>query len=227
MKIKDIKGNPNNPRKMSESALADLSHSIEKYGDLSGFLYNRRTKRLFGGHQKQKVVPKDSKIVIEHKYEKPTSTYTVAEGYVLIGDNKFKYREVDAPEKWETEAMVAANKHSGEWDFEVLKFNFERFEDLDFRGMGYSVDELKAMNIDVDLSNIETDEAYVRNTPETYEQIDTANPNQNVNFGDVDERQTIAGKRFVIIIDCPDQETKDRLKETLLPEIAMVGCKVF
>lgn len=55
MQIRELKANPKNPRKISDSKLAMLKASVEEFGDLSGFVYNRRSKRLVSGHQKQKI----------------------------------------------------------------------------------------------------------------------------------------------------------------------------
>ena len=55
MKLKDLKPNPGNPRKITDERLSMLKKSIETFGDLSGFVYNRTTQRLSGGHQRQKV----------------------------------------------------------------------------------------------------------------------------------------------------------------------------
>ena len=51
----------------------------------------------------------------------PTKTGTVAEGYVLIHGERFTYREVSWGEEKENAAMIAANKHGGEWDDFKLK----------------------------------------------------------------------------------------------------------
>lgn len=95
MNIKDLNPNPSNPRKISDATLEYLSKSILKHGDLSGFVYNTRSKQLVSGHQRSKVIPPDSKIKIEKKYDPPTPTGTVAEGYVQVGEERFQYREVE------------------------------------------------------------------------------------------------------------------------------------
>ena len=147
MQVKDLKPNRRNPRKISDKRLAMLKESLFKHGDLSGFVFNVRNKTLNGGHQKLKVIPPNSKIVIEHKYDKPTECGTVAVGYVLIGDERFKYREVDWDEQTEIEAMIAANKHQGEWDREILKLVAADFKGLDWKRAGFEIPELAAFGI--------------------------------------------------------------------------------
>ncbi len=124
-----------------------LKVSVEELGDLSGFVYNVRSKRLIAGHQKQKVIPENSKIVIEVNHKSPTKCCTVAEGYVLVGEERFKYREVDADEDWETVAMLASNKHSGEWDKPLLKVMLPNVKDVKLAG--FSAIELKEFEIEL------------------------------------------------------------------------------
>lgn len=116
MKLSDLTPNPANPRRISPERFGMLKASLEEFGDLSGIVYNRETYQLVGGHQRAKALPPDAKITITRKYETPTKTGTVAEGYVEIGSERMAYREV----KWdllrEKAANIAANKHGGEWE---------------------------------------------------------------------------------------------------------------
>lgn len=241
MKIKDLKQHPKNPRKISGQRLEKLKASIIKFGDLSGFVYNVRTKRLISGHQRQKSIPADSTVKVEQRFEKPTKAYTIAEGYVMVDGERFKYREVDAPEKWETEAMLAANKHSGSWDNDVLKVLVADFEDLDFSIAGFEAEELKIYGLHIPEISLrdevndseeneeeESDEEYVRNTPETTEEIHTeaaalgASP-----FEKVEEKMDVVGKRHVIIIDCASDEVKQKLKSCIREEVEKAGAHFF
>lgn len=148
MQIKDLKPNANNPRRISEENLEIMRKSVLKYGDLSGFVYNVKRGTLVSGHQKQKITPGDSKIKIEKKYDPPTATGTVAEGYVLIGEERFKYREVSWGLQTETEAMLAANKIGGEWDETKLGQVFTQIPNLNLELTGFNIPELAAMNIE-------------------------------------------------------------------------------
>lgn len=120
MKLKDLAQNPNNPRKISEDQLKRLHKSLEFFGDLSGIIYNKKSGHLISGHQRSKALPDDSVITIEHKYKKPTAAGTVAEGFIDIYGERFKYREVQWDSRTENAAMVAANAHGGEWDYPML-----------------------------------------------------------------------------------------------------------
>jgi len=173
MKIKDLTPNERNPRKMSTQDKMNLQKSLRKFGDLSGIIFNRTSKRLVGGHQRSSVLPQDSTIKIETKHDSPTAAGTVAEGYALIDGEKFKYREVEWDKKTETEALIAANKHSGDWDNEKLRLNFADFPDLDIEAIGFDISELDDFGISFNieealddafesLEDEETDEQYLR-----------------------------------------------------------------
>ena len=114
---------------------------------MSGFVYNKTTKRLVGGHQRSKVLPEDAEIKIERVFNIPTVSKTVAEGVIIVGGERFKYREVEADEVWETEAMIAANKHGGEWD--NLEELIRSVPDLNLELIGFSIPEIKELNIEV------------------------------------------------------------------------------
>lgn len=143
MKASDLSPNPKNPRKISKEQLLRLEKSLGELGDLGCIVFNRRTKRLCSGHQRFKIIPKESDIVIEEEFEEPSSVGTVALGYILYRGEKFKYREVDWDETTEMVANLAANKHGGEFDFSILP-------DV--------LLELDAANVNWDLTGFELDE---------------------------------------------------------------------
>lgn len=47
---------PKNPRTISDEAAAGLARSLERFGDLSGIVWNRRTGQLVAGHQRVKQI---------------------------------------------------------------------------------------------------------------------------------------------------------------------------
>lgn len=120
MKIKDLAHNPENPRNISQAKLATLKKALAEFGDLSGIVYNRKTDRLVGGHQRSRVLDQNALITVSVKHSKPTKTGTVAEGYIQIGTDRHTYREVYWPEVKEKAANIAANKGAGVWDMPKL-----------------------------------------------------------------------------------------------------------
>lgn len=143
MKAADLKPSPKNPRKITDDQLSRLDKSLNEFGDLGCIVYNTQTKRIVSGHQRTKIIPKESDIVIEQEYEIPTETGTTAIGYILHKGEKYKYREVDWPETKELAANLAANKQGGEFDYSILP-------DV--------LLELDGANVDWDLTGFELDE---------------------------------------------------------------------
>lgn len=120
MQIKDIAPNPNNPRIITDDKLTMLKKALAEFGDLSGIVYNRKSKQLVGGHQRRKLIDDKTPIVITAKHSKPTKVGTVAEGYIEVKGERFAYREVYWPAAKEKAANIAANKGAGSWDMPQL-----------------------------------------------------------------------------------------------------------
>lgn len=132
MKIGELSPNPRNPRKISSEKLKALQRTINEFGDLGGFVFNKKTKQLVGGHQRAKIFDSDAQIIIEKTYEPPTKTGTVSEGFIDLKGERFKYREVMWEESREKAANIAANKGAGEWDVSLLKEWFVELNDINF-----------------------------------------------------------------------------------------------
>jgi hypothetical protein len=126
--LKSLNPNNKNPRKITDEKLDLLKKSLVEFGDLSGIIFNKRLNRLVGGHQRKKAIPEEAQIIIEKKYSAPTPAGTVAEGYVTLGEERIRYREVEWDNEKDYAANIAANKHGGDWD--ILTLN-EILLDLD------------------------------------------------------------------------------------------------
>ena len=119
-RVSDILPNPQNPRKITDEQLDALRNAMGEFGDLSGLVVNLTTGNMVGGHQRVKILG-DAPITIQHRYDKPTKQGTVAEGHVVYGGEKFVYRAVRWNKVKEQAAMLAANKHGGTFDDELVK----------------------------------------------------------------------------------------------------------
>ncbi len=141
MEVKDLKPAEYNPRQISDEKLAMLGKAMKEFGDLSGIVFNRRTGRLVGGHQRIKHL--DPKWKVEKKPLKD-STGTVAVGFVVAPGGKWTYREVDWTEKKEMAANIAANKHGGEFILPDLRGILQGLNDgsMDLDLTGFAGDEL-------------------------------------------------------------------------------------
>ena len=132
MEIKNLSANPDNPRVITDEKLTLLKKALDEFGDLGGFVFNRRSGFLVGGHQRAKIFDKDTEIVFERSYTIPTRTGTVAEGHVIFNGERFKYREVDWDDFKEKAANIAANKGAGEWDLPKLGTWLKDLNDFGF-----------------------------------------------------------------------------------------------
>lgn len=128
----DLKANPKNPRTVRDEKLSVLKRTLAEFGDLSGIIFNRRTGQLVGGHQRTKIVPPNTPVVITRKFEKPTKRGTVAEGYIVISGERHKYREVDWDATKEKAGNLAANKGVGEWDVEAVSDWLREIDEFGF-----------------------------------------------------------------------------------------------
>lgn len=117
--IKDLKPNPENPRKVSSQKLKQLKKTLLRFGDLGGIVFNARSKQLVGGHQRASLFPQ-AVITITRRYPHPTKTGTIAEGFIKLNGERHKYREVAWDKHTERAASIAANNSAGEWDESLL-----------------------------------------------------------------------------------------------------------
>lgn len=119
--INELRANPKNPRRMDKHDFASLIQSIKTFGDLSGIVLNRTTGQLVGGHQRIEAFKKlGGQPIIEEQFDVPNSVGTIARGHVLLGDEKFGYREVVWESSFENSANVAANRVQGQFDLDLL-----------------------------------------------------------------------------------------------------------
>lgn len=137
MKLSDIKPNPDNPRSIEDDRDAALDESLEKYGDLSGVVYNSNPEcpALVSAHQRLRKFKKDKwKLIVTERFKEPQSKGTVAWGYVESPDGeRYVYREVHWPKRKADEATIVANGQFGKWDADVLsswEFEMDELRDM-------------------------------------------------------------------------------------------------
>lgn len=109
MKLSDVLNNPRNPRTISEEKKDALKKSLSEFGDLSGLVFNRTTGHWISGHQRNSVIPQDTEIQTDGKRT-----------FIEWSGNEYQVRIVEWDEVKERAAMVAANQHGGEWNFQML-----------------------------------------------------------------------------------------------------------
>lgn len=119
-KLSTKKPNPRNPRKpFTDSQLDAFRKSLAEFGDLSGIVFNRKSKQLVGGHKRcEQFREEDPEVHITEVLNTPDSAGTVAWGYVEIGGTRFIYREVEWAKTKEVAANLAANQHGADWEWQ-------------------------------------------------------------------------------------------------------------
>lgn len=128
----ELSPNPKNPRTISAEKLDTLKASLKEFGDLGAIVFNRKTKRIVGGHQRVKALPKGCMITVLKVHKKPTKAGTVAEGFIEFAGESFKYREVSWDEQKEKAANLAANRGAGEWDLGTVSEWMQELDDFGF-----------------------------------------------------------------------------------------------
>jgi hypothetical protein len=155
--INKLKPAKYNPRRITDKKLEILEKTLKEYGDLSGIVFNKKTGNLVGGHQRLKVLPKDS-IIISEPFK--DNTGTTAKGIIKTDIGEFTYREVNWTIEKEKAANIAANKGGGEWDFTGLKevlFELDS-KDFDFELTGFEFEEVEMLLNDSHLDDKASDE---------------------------------------------------------------------
>ncbi len=137
--VRELTPAEHNPRYISDRRSKQLGKSMTKFGDLSGIVYNVRSKRLVCGHQRIKHLSASAKI---RRMPAKDEHGTVAIGSIVSGSRaSWPYREVDWDEQTEKAACIAANAAGGD------------FKDTKLKGL---VLELDQAGFEMDLLNLKT-----------------------------------------------------------------------
>jgi len=109
-----------NPRRISDRAMKGLRASLERFGELGGIVWNKRTGRLVGGHQRVKAL-------------------------AAMGVKDAEVRVVDLPIAEEKAANLALNHPGigGEWDDALLAVVLDEVQ----RDLPTAFDELQLGDI--------------------------------------------------------------------------------
>ena len=108
--VKELKGFTGNPRKITNRSLAGLQSSMEKFGDISGLVFNVQSQQLVGGNQRKRFFPDEAEIT-DYK-EVKDKWGTVAYSYIKWKGRLWSLRIVDWDEDMEKAANLAANNVS-------------------------------------------------------------------------------------------------------------------
>ena len=141
-KIEDLAPAEYNPRRMTDAARLGLERSIERFGDLSGIVWNRRTGHLVAGHQRVDALRKLGG--------------EIREGSIVLAGERFPIREVDVDESEEKAACLTANNrhiqgtflHSAEALLAGMKVDAADFETLRLDKLLQDVHRMETLDVE-------------------------------------------------------------------------------
>lgn len=141
-----------NPRTITQAKLDKLKSSLASFGDLSGVVFNIRTKTLVSGHQRMKTVAGLKTKIIQTKTKDKHGTVSVGhiEAITENGVIKIPFRSVDWDIVKEKAANIAANAHGGSFDKEKLRLvlaDIENTKKFDIELTGLDPLTLKSLRI--------------------------------------------------------------------------------
>lgn len=158
----DLLADGANPREISDEGLAGLQNSLDRFGDLSGIVFNKRTGELVCGHQRMSQIRAkwgDQRIeVLDEKAEL---------GIIRIDEqHAFSVRVVDWSQAKQRTANVAANnqktqgKFTDELSLYLLPLEAEISEEMPGALDDLLLVDLLDVDIPEDQKNVEIPESY-------------------------------------------------------------------
>ena len=132
--IPDAK-NPRKDLKKGDPEFEKINKSVEKFGQLDPIIFNTRTRKILGGHQRLKVLDSQGY----------TELFTVA-----LGAYTWAFAEADLKElseKEENAANIALNKAQGDWDTQRLTdlLGELKADGMDLTITGFSDNEINGL----------------------------------------------------------------------------------
>ncbi len=164
--VADLAGDARNPRTMSDRAAGGLRKSLERFGDLSGIVFNRRTGELVTGHQRVAQIR-------EQYGDRPIETVdTKAEvGLIRVdAERAFAVRVVDWSPAKQRAANVAANNPAiqGKFSDDLTQYLLEIQAEVNDELPGVLDDVLL---VELMASGIDTGDATADSVPEIFQVV--------------------------------------------------------
>ena len=136
----ELTGDSDNPRKITDKAAKGLGSSLDRFGDLSGIVWNRRTGELVAGHQRMAEIRK-------RWGDHPIQEIDPVRGlYGIAVDDKhfFPVRVVDWSKAMQRAANVTANSQriAGEFTDELSTYLLEIQAEVEEESPGLLTDLL-------------------------------------------------------------------------------------
>ena len=135
--ITTLTPSPYNPRKdlkPGDNEYDHLKRSIEEFGCVEPIIFNERTGRVVGGHQRLKVL-------------------------IELGEQETECVIVDLPDEQEKALNIALNKISGVWDMGKLESLMDelRLADIDISLTGFEVEDFFPSEIEDDEFDVDAE----------------------------------------------------------------------
>ncbi len=127
--------NPRKDLKPDDPEYQRITSSIKKFGFLEPIIFNTRTKKIIGGHQRLKAL----------------KTNGITElNIIKLGGYSWAFTESDLSELTPSEenaANIALNKVEGGWDIDQLMLNIQELkdDDMDITITGFDDEEFESM----------------------------------------------------------------------------------
>jgi hypothetical protein len=195
-----------NPRTISDDALKRLSAAVKKLGIVQPPVWNRRTGRVVGGHQRLRALD------ALHR----TNDYTLD---VAV---------IDVDEKQEVETNLALNNESimGDFDLDLMADLKDRFDmaALDFKAAGFTDADLDLMFDGEFSSQFFEDDKEVTETKEKLNEIKAVREKAAAGF-----KENLSDEFFFAVICESRQQKEELLKRLGVPgfETYISSSKVF
>jgi DNA modification methylase len=119
-----------NPRKLSSEQFEQIKSSLQRFGFVDPVIVNKHPDRMdiiIGGHQRVKVA-------------------------TVLGFETVPTVELNIDEAQERELNIRLNKNTGEFDWDVLK---DQFDKLDLESWGFTQEELSVFDDEIELPDDE------------------------------------------------------------------------
>ena len=143
MKLSDIKINPNNPRKISDTKLQKLVQSIKKFPkmlELRPIIVNKDNV-ILGGNMRYRALQELGYTEISDNWIKVADELTDEEARRFIIEDNVSFGTWD----YEMLSVDFEVQELDDWGLEIDSFNIEGIEDRDFNNKEVNIDELGEM----------------------------------------------------------------------------------
>ncbi|MDD3035137.1 MAG: ParB N-terminal domain-containing protein [Bacteroidales bacterium] len=136
--------NPRKDLKPEDPEFNKINTSIEKFGFLEPIVFNTRTKKILGGHQRIKTL----------KHRGVSELHVIKLGAYSWGFTDNELKELTPSE--ENAANIALNKAQGDWDMDQLIINLQELKDEDFDIELTGFDDIEFSQFIEDMNTLKT-----------------------------------------------------------------------